>query len=176
MSECSLTQGFTLDCIGDNAGGIVEIYITELSNKNTLTTSSGAITNFTLNTGKQFFTYELYAEQGDASEEQIKKVENGTIGNTQKISIPLYKQDTTKRNELYLLAKNRVMVIVKSSNTDDYWLYGEIYGMNLTNRLGTFGKLIDDKNGYELTLEGKEPLPAKKIDSALIAALLLPAS
>jgi hypothetical protein len=174
MATCALTQGFTLDCIGDNAGGIVEIYITELNNKATLTDASGAITAFTLAQGKQFYKYELYAEQGEATEEQVKKTENGTIGNTQSVKIPLYKQDVAKRNELYLVAKNRVMVIVRSSN-DDYWLYGKTYGMNLTSRAGVFGKLIDDKNGYDLTFEGKEPLPASKINSALIPTLLLPA-
>jgi hypothetical protein len=86
----------------------------------------------------------------------------------------LYKQETNKRNELYIVAKNRVLIIVKDSN-DKYWLYGEGYGLNLINRIATFGKLIDDRNGYELEFTGKEPLPAKEVASGIIPALLLPA-
>lgn len=172
--SCLLTQGFTLDCLGDNAGGVKEIYITEFQNATAITTVSGAITAITMAAGKQFWAYELYSEQGEVSENAIKKPENGTIAHEQSVKIPLYKQETNKRNELYIVAKNRVLIIVKDSN-DKYWLYGEGYGLNLVSRLATFGKLIDDRNGYELEFTGKEPLPSKEVASGIIAALLLPA-
>jgi len=172
--SCLLTQGFSLDCLGDNAGGVKEIYITEKNNVTAITTVSGAISAITMASGKQFWKYELYSEQGEVQEVATKKPENGTIAHEQSVTIPLYKQETNKRNELYIVAKNRVLIIVKDSN-DKYWLYGEGYGLNLITRTATFGKLIDDRNGYELEFTGKEPLPAKEVASGIIAALLLPA-
>ncbi len=74
--SCLLTQGFSLDCLGDNAGGVKEIYITEFNNVTAVTTVTGAITAITMASGKQFWTYELYSEQGEVSENAIKKPEH----------------------------------------------------------------------------------------------------
>jgi hypothetical protein len=63
------------------------------------------------------------------------------------------------------------MVIAQDAD-DVYHLLGETRAMHLTASASTTGKAMGDKNGYSITLTGKEPLPANKVNSGVIAGLL----
>lgn len=172
--SCALTQGYTLDC-RDNVGGIKEIYITELGNKATLTAASGVITAFTLSSGKQFFKYELEKETAELTENFQTNDVNGTVFYEQDIMLPIRKLQASTRNEIKLLAQNRLMIIVKDRN-GKYWLLGENNGCELQPSTGKTGKAMGDFNGYELTFKGKEEDPMQEVSSGLIATLSAPAA
>lgn len=171
---CALTSSIPLGC-KDAVGGIAKIYITELANKAAVTASAGNITAFTLATGKQFWIYDLEKEQSEFTEGIQASQANGTVFFEQTVKVRLMKRDATKRNEIALLAVNRVMIIVLD-RTGQYWLIGEVNGADLAPSTSVTGKAMGDFNGYELTLIGKEVAQAQTVSSSLIAALTAPAT
>jgi hypothetical protein len=77
------------------------------------------------------------------------------------------------RNEVKLLAQALTVMVVQDRN-DKYWYYGETNGMDLnTGKIAT-GKVLGDKNGYDLTFTGAEPSPAQEVQSAVIVTLTTP--
>ena len=76
------------------------------------------------------------------------------------------------RNIVRLLTQNRLAVIVKDMD-GVFRLAGETRAMHLTASASTTGKASGDKNGYNITLTGKEPLPSNTVASGIIAALLV---
>lgn len=170
---CALTSGRALDC-RDSVGGIKRLLITELANKATLTTTSGAISAFTLSTGKQFWSYEQVRETSNFSEAMLASVENGTLAYETTLTAIFNKGETSTRNQIRLLAQNRLMIIAEDRN-GKYWLLGETNGAELTAGSYASGTAMGDRNGYELTFVAKEAEPMKEVASGLIATLLAPA-
>jgi hypothetical protein len=170
---CALTQDITLGC-RDSVGGIKTIYVTELANKNAITSASGIITAFTLTTGKQFWQYDIEKEVGSVTENIQTSVENGTVFYEQDVTFTLNKVQASLQQEIKLLAQNRVMVIALDRN-GKYWLLGENNGCDLQPSTAATGKAMGDFNGYTLNLKGKETAPANEVTSSLIATLIAPA-
>ena len=171
---CALTQGYTLDC-RDNVGGIKEVLLTELENITAITASNGSISVITMATGKQFRKYQLVKETGTWSEKIQTSTENGTLFYEQDLAFPIRKLAVAWRNELKLLAQNRLVAIIKDRN-GIYWLAGENNGLELEPSEGMTGKAMGDFNGYNLVFKGKEENGAQVVASGIITALLSPAA
>lgn len=171
---CVLTSSRTLAC-RDSVGGIKTIYITELDNKATLTATAGDITAFTLDTGKQFWQYDLIKETAEYEEKITPSSENGTIFYETELKLMLHKNSVTTRNELKLIAQNRLMIIILDRN-GSYWLMGESNGADLVPSSSKSGKAMGDFNGYELVFSAKEAEPMQTVSSGLIPTLIAPAS
>lgn len=169
---CALTQDFTLDC-RDSTGGLKQIYIIENANISSYTESSGTITAITKATGKRFYSYALIRETASAEETVVGSEQNGTIFYSQKVDIFLNKRQVNTRNEILLLAKNRLTVVAVDMN-DNAWLFGRVYGVLLNSGTAPIGKAWGDQNGYLLTFEGKEKDLAPLVSSSLITALTTP--
>jgi hypothetical protein len=171
---CTLTSSIALGC-KDSVGGIKKMYITELENKATLTKTAGVVTAFTLATGKRFWVYDFEKETAETTETITTSVENGTTFYAQEAKMRINKRDTTKRNEIKLLALNRCMVIALDRN-GIYWLMGEENGMDLMPSTSTLGKAMGDFNGFDLVLAGKETDSMAEVTGSLIATLIVAAS
>jgi hypothetical protein len=171
---CALTKGFTLGC-RDALGGVKEIYVTEFANKATLSETSGVVTTFTLDSGKQFWTYEIPDNTAQVTETVNANTQNGTVFYSQELPLVLHKLQTAIRNELKLLAQNRIMVIVKDAN-DTYWLLGKTIGAWLTGGTSVTGVGKADASAYNITLMAEEPEPMTEVNSDLIATLTAPAA
>lgn len=170
---CILTQGNSIPC-RSSVGGVAEIYITELANKSTFTSSSGIITAFTLASTKKFWTYFVEKENATFTDTTIVSPENGTKFNEQGGTFMIKQMTASNRNELELMAQNRVMVIVKDNN-GIYWLLGESNGLDVTNIAAATGKAYGDLNGYTITFAGREVYSAKQVTSSLLATLTVAA-
>ena len=170
---CALTAGRALDC-RDSVGGIKRLLITELANKNGFVITNGAITTFTLATGKQFWVYDQVRETSNFSEAIQASVENGTLAYETTLTAIFNKGETATRNQIRLLAQNRLMIIAEDRN-GKYWLLGEANGAELTAGTYASGTAMGDRNGYELTFVAKEAEPIKEVASGLISVLLAPA-
>ena len=170
---CILTQGNSLPC-RDSVGGIAEIYIAELANKATLTTTSGVITAFTMASTKKFWTYFVEKEDASFTDTTTVSAEAGTKFNEQGGTFTIKQMNSSNRNELDILAKNKVMLIAKDNN-GVYWLYGEANGLDVVTIAATSGKAYGEMNGYTITFAGKEVAPAKAVTSALMATLTVAA-
>lgn len=172
---CAITAGISsIDC-RDNAAGITEVFITELANKNAIAYTSEKITTFTLTVGKQFWAFQQIKESSEWNETPKINIQGGTIGWEQDVTIVIPKRTTTKRNIITELAQNTLMIICLDLN-GLYWLLGEVRGCDLADASKyASGKVISDANAWTLQFKGAEGVQAREVDSALIAALIVPA-
>ena len=74
------------------------------------------------------------------------------------------------RNELLLLAQNRLNIVVVDNNGIG-WLFGEANGMMLAPTTAKAGKLLGDRNGFELSFESDEKTLAQQVDAATLLTL-----
>ena len=167
---CLITEGVSLDC-RQGSGGIDKIYLTEWANVASITSSSGTITAISMNSGKKFWEVQVEMEDAAFTEDATISIENGTTFYAQALTFSVYKMTAKNRNIVRLLTQNRLAVIVKDMD-GVYRLAGETRAMHLTAAAGATGKASGDKNGYNITLTGKEPLPSNKVNSGVISGII----
>lgn len=151
---CALTQSYTLDC-RDSIGGIKEVWFAAHEDIATWTGSNGAYTAVTMDAGKYFWKYELVKESSNFAEAINTNVQNGTVFYGQTLEIILNKLQVNTRNEILLLAKNRLVVIL-TDNNGTKWVLGKDNGLDLTGGGPASGTAFGDRNGYTLTFTGNE--------------------
>lgn len=167
--SCALTQDYSFGCdVG--TGGTKECYIIELENISSVTESSGTLTAIAKASGKIFRKYQLVLETANFEETIVGNRANGTVYYEQKGTIILNKQQVAVRNEILLLAKNNLAIVIKDNN-DTYRLYGRLYGLKLENGSAATGTAWGDRNGYTLNFTGKEPELAPFVQDTVIATL-----
>lgn len=166
---CALTTGYNLDC-RLNYGGVKEIYVIEFDNVTAVTETASVITGITKAATKTFKKYNLIAHTAESDEALTASREMGTLSNKQTIKFPINKMTTAVRNELFLLAQNRLMFVFVDENSTN-WLYGRDYGLTLTTAAAKTGKVLADRNGYELVFEGDEKNLAYEVDDTTLATL-----
>lgn len=161
---CDLTKGRGLDC-RDAVGGIKAVYFIEYD-KATLTTSGGSISDIDLTAPLR--KYKLKRGTGSFTETINPSSENGTVFYTPSINIKLHNMTANDRNEIKLLAQNRLIIFVETnsagaSGITRIWCCGESNGMELSAGTSASGVALGDMNGYDLTFEGQEPEPCKEV-------------
>lgn len=167
--SCALTQDYSFGCdVG--TGGAKECYIIELENVTGVTESSGTLTAITKAAGKIFRKYQLVLETANFEENIVGNRANGTIFYDQKGTIILNKQQVAVRNEIMLLAKNNLIVVIQDNN-DTYRMYGRQYGLRLETGSAATGTAWGDRNGYTLNFTGKEPELAPFVQDTVIDTL-----
>lgn len=166
---CALTSGLTLDC-RDQMGGVKEVYVCEFANVYGITSASGSISALSLSGTAKFRTYQQNPETAVFSEAPTPSTTNGTLFYNAQLEITLPRWSTTQRNELYLVAQNKLMIIVKTAN-DTYLMMGETRGAYLEPSTTSTGKASGDLAGYVLKFDSKEPLPCKFVSSSIIASI-----
>ena len=164
---CNLTQGFNLDC-KDAVGGVKSIHLIDWASTG-FTVSGGEVTATTVASG-DVYTYELPKGVGSMTTTTNVSQENGTVFNQSDIVARLRKLSTTKRNELKLLAQNRVFCIVKDNN-DNYWLAGNEYGCDITAMTSESGTAMGDVQGYNFTLSAIEAESPYLVQAAVATEL-----
>ena len=171
---CALTQNIPLDC-RQTTGGIKSIFVTNLLNQTAApTVSGGTVTAYSLLTGQgfKFFRYDFRKQTGEFTETETLSDANWTIFYATDIKIQFTKLEVNKRNEMYLLGQNDLVVIVLDNN-GQYWLVGTQNGVTLTKVDGKTGKNFGDLNGYQIEMKGFEPQAAYLLPAALLPALLV---
>jgi hypothetical protein len=175
---CALTQGYNLDC-REGIGGIKEVYIIELANMSASTEVSGVITAITKATGKRFWKYSLVRETSNTTEALTANEQNGTLFYTQTVNLILNKRQASVRNEIQLLAKNNLVLVVvenqvDSSGNNKAWMFGKTQGLILSTGTSDSGTAWGDRNGYTLAFVGNEPELAASVTYSLLASLETP--
>ena len=162
---CALTQGYTLDC-NDSIGGITTVYFAPGEDLATVTQANGVVTTITMDATKVFYKYDLVKESSNFAEAVNTNVQNGTVFYTQTLEIILNKLQVNTRNEILLLAKNRLAVIAVD-NQGDKWFLGVSYGLDLTGGGSATGTAFGDRSGYTLTFTGNEKELAPKVTATI---------
>ena len=154
-TSCALTTGFDLDC-RDAIGGVKSVRLASLEDYTAMaaTVAAGAITGF--NTAAlEFFKYDQLKETSSLTESINGSSQNGTVYFTPEVVIVLSKLDVTKRNQIKLLAQQRLVAIVEG-NDSSYWVVGYANGLELNAGTSATGTAFADLSGYSLTLSGLE--------------------
>jgi hypothetical protein len=162
---CALTQGYTLDC-KDSIGGLTSVYFAPWEDLATVTQAAGVVTAITMDATKRFYLYELVKESSNFAEAVNTNVQNGTVFYTQTLEVILNKLQVNTRNEILLLAKNRLAVIAVD-NQGDKWFLGVAYGLDLTGGGSATGTAFGDRSGYTLTFTGNEKELAPKVTATV---------
>jgi hypothetical protein len=159
---CLLNTGYTLGC-RDSIGGISLAYIGNFDADQLYTLDGN--NNITGVTGStvSYYTFEQEMETGSFAQEGAYSTENGTVFFTQNLSLVFHKNDAALRNQLLILSQANLSVIVKDQR-GEYWLVGKQNGVRVTAGAMNTGKAFGDLNGVTITLTGKEPEPAYRID------------
>jgi hypothetical protein len=167
--SCALTQDYSFGCdVG--SGGLKEVYLIELENVDSITESSGTLTAITKVSGKIFRKYQLVQDTATAEETLTGNLQNGTLFYAQKLTIVINKQQVAVRNEILLLAKNR-LVAVTVDNNDTYRVYGWDQGLRLNEGSAATGTAWGDRNGYTLTFSSNQRELAYFTTSGVIETL-----
>jgi hypothetical protein len=159
-----------LDCRG-SVGGVKEAYFIEFENVTGITETAGVVSAITVATGKQFRKYQLPKETSFFTETPNSNIQNGTLFYQQELTVVINKMQANTRNEIMLLAQNRLLVIVLDLN-GKYWLLGRTTAIDLTGGEGGTGTAHGDRNGYTRVFTGMEPEMAPEVDATIIAGLL----
>jgi len=169
---CALTQNYSLDC-KDSLGGITEVYFIAAADVTSTTEASGVITALVKASGKRFYKYELVKGTSQLVENVNANVQNGTIFYAPELTIVLNKLQANTRNEILLLAQNRLVAVAKDNN-GSFWYLGKTRALDLTAGSAGTGTADGDRSGYTLTFTGAEPALAPAVNSAVAAALMTP--
>ena len=166
---CALTANYSQkDCI-EGIGGMPEAYIIESGNAE-FEETAGVITAITNAPTKKWYHYTFAREVCNAKSTLTTNVQNGTQFHAHEIAIVLNKMKSATRNELKLLSKNNVYIIVKDGN-GTWWLFGRQNGLDATGGGSDTGTAAGDRNGYTRTFTSNEPEMEIEVDADLIAAL-----
>ena len=168
--SCSLTTGYALGC-RDSVGGIKTIFVQTLNATGSVNTNgSGLVTGFTpTSVSGSWFEYDLTKATSSMTETLNASTENGTLFYTPEVTFTINKLQTSVRNELRLLARNRLLVIVLDNN-GRYWLLGAANGLEASAGTAGTGTAFGDRSGYEMTLTGMEPDAMLNIAAATFSA------
>ena len=163
---CELTTGRSLDC-RDVMGGIKEVYFVQHEDA-TIVETSGAVSDLDLTTN--LFRYSLPRGTGSFTETIQPSQENGTVFYEPSVNIKLHKLTVGDRNEIKLLAQNRLLVFVRTNvkdanGKDKIWCLGRENGLELSAGTSQSGAAFADMNGYDLTFTGAESEPALYVEA-----------
>jgi len=176
MSDCLITDGILREGCYKSVGGILEAYITNKENVTAIVpdldgigtpSDEGIVTGITLATSTYFQVFQPNKDSSSWNEEIMSEVPNGTIGYNQSVNLIFAKKDATKRNIIRLLGLSDLIAIVKDMQ-GKYWLLGEWNGLDLTEGSGESGVMLNDLNGWNITLSGPSKSPAREVDPDII--------
>jgi hypothetical protein len=171
--SCALTGSQPLDC-KDSVGGIREIKVkvhTGSTFVGAVTYTSGTITAIAAGSLTGWYTYNLETETASANNNGNYNPQNGTTWYQQELKIIMNKLSARLSYEFDQMAKAKIIVSFRDMN-DVYWVYGYEFGCDVTAMTAGTGTARGDRNGYEVTLTGKEKISAPTISSAIYATLV----
>lgn len=164
---CNLTKGRGLDC-KNVMGGVKRIYLIPLADATMdLTTTAGQLEDLVINAsvgGSNLYQYDLPRGTASLTETITGSSENGTVFYEPSVNIKLHALTIADRNELKLLAQNRLLVFCelqqKLANGHNVIVaVGTENGLDLTTGTEASGVAGGDMNGYDYTFTGQEPDP-----------------
>tara|TARA_R110001599_G_scaffold110671_4_gene274690 strand:+ start:9444 stop:9995 length:552 start_codon:yes stop_codon:yes gene_type:complete len=170
---CALTTGFTLDC-KDAIGGVKSVRLTTLAEYEALvpTYLDGDITAWGV-AATVFFKYDQLKETSSLTETINSSVQNGSVYFTPEVTIVMSKLDAERRNEIKLLAQNRLVAIVETNDeTAGYFVCGVTTGLEVSAGTSATGAAYADLQGYTITFSGMEAAPMWQLDPSAAATLL----
>lgn len=170
MACSNLTAGLVLDC-NDGVGGIESIFIA--NGPVTITETGGvvsAISDGSPLTPSDFFKFDVPRQTSSFTETINPSLENGTLFYNQDLTIIFNRIDTSKRNQILLMAQATHMVVVFKDNNGKYFSVGLEEGAYMSAGSATSGVAYGDRNGFEITISGIEKQPSYEVAGSIVEA------
>src|SRR3990172_1894929 len=133
---CTLIGGIAADC-RDSLGGIKQVKVKIWPGINTIS------------------TYFIESNTAMFTSNPTTNRQNGTLFYDEQLKIIFNKFSAKLRNEIHVLAQNRLLFSIKDWN-DTHWLMGIDEGMMMEPSTSTSGTAKGDRNGSELTFKAEE--------------------
>lgn len=168
---CVLSSTISKPC-GNGKSGIKKYWAVEHAALATIAETAGVVTTLTLDGGKSFFGWEMEPGQGNFTSPIQRSRENGTTFFEHKATAKFNRYETTKRNEVLIIASADILLIALDRN-GKYWLLGKENGLSLEGGQGSSGQAMGDFSGFELSFTGQENEPPVEINSTVISGLSL---
>ena len=152
LSDYTL-RGIEFDC-NPNLAGIRDVYITYFDDVvvNPIY-SAHTITAATLSSGVTWYKYSFAKNTSSLTSTLTKDEANGTRYYTNTITLVFNKLEAVKHLEVMALAAEKLAVIVVDNNGKKWYVGADAYVSGSASD-ATTGASADDRNGYEVTLEG----------------------
>ena len=160
-------MSYDLDC-RDTVGGVKSVRLAGLQEYEALSATivDGAVT--VIPATATFYKYEQLKETSSLTETINGSSQNGTVYFTPEVVVVLSKLNVDKRNEIKVLAQQRLVAIVET-NDGSYWLVGYQNGLELNAGSSATGTAFGDLSGYNITLSGLEADSMVSMTSADVA-------
>ena len=133
-------------------GGILEVYIANHDDVDTLSITTGEITGITMVSTKKFKKYLFNPQTGSLTSTYSIDAANNVNFVTSELVLLFGKMETTKRIEISALALAELAVIVKDAN-GNYFYLGRENPVRATAGDGQTGTARTDGNRYSITLQ-----------------------
>jgi len=169
----ALFEGISKTC-DNNVGGIVELYLTEKCNVESVTLSSpeGEIESFNGSPTPTFYKFEFNKNTSTFTEVTANDPANGTTIVTQTITLKLARREKSKRDTIALLGAFKDLVAIAKDANGIYWYFGEENGLNMTENNSETGTARGDFNGYTITFVAEESAQANTAEEAAVLAVI----
>jgi hypothetical protein len=175
--SCALTSDLTQK-VCKTPAGIKEILVTEFANITGgaagWTYTANVVTAVAMVVPKEFRVYKMKAATSDFKVNATASGANGSYSYAYEVNGQFLGIDTATQEELELLMKNTVVVIL-GLNDGTYWVLGQEFGMDVATKNFESGVALGDFMGDNVQLTGIGTIGAKKVTTALIAELIAPA-
>ena len=171
MATCLFTAGLPLGC-KDAMTGAKALYIGNFENLISYTAgTTNVVTGVTMSAGTFLYKFGLLKEAAGFTEVINASPQNGTTSYTPTLDLYLSKFSTTVRNQITLLARAKLIMILQDRNSQ-FWILGSENGMDLISGTGMVGKaFVGEQNGYTMQFTGEESIPSIEISSSLITSI-----
>lgn len=137
-------------------GGILEVYIANHDDVDSLTVATGEITGITMVSTKKFKKYLFNPQTGSLTSTYNIDAANNVNFVQSELVLLFGKMETTKRIEISALALAELAVIVKDAN-GTYFYLGKDNPVRATAGDGQTGTARTDGNRYSITLQDVSP-------------------
>ena len=167
--SCALTSGYALGC-RNSVGGIKNVRLAPFAGTKVETNGSGTVSGVNMTPASGFYLFELPKQTSQFTETITGSTENGTIFYQQDLQIVLNRMSVALRNQILLLAQQRLIAIVEDRN-GVYWMLGAQNGLELNTGTSQTGTAMGDRNGYDLTLTALEEQPMLLVTGSIVAGI-----
>lgn len=154
LSDYTL-QGVRFDC-NANLAGIKTVWMTyfdDVTVKPNIDYDTHTISAATLSSGVSWYKYDFARNTSSLTSTLTKDDANGTRYYTNTITLVFNRLTAEHHLEVMALAAEKLAAIVEDNNGRKWYVGADAYVSGVSTDAGT-GASADDRNGYEVTIEG----------------------
>jgi len=169
---CTLSSGLALSC-RESVGGLKTAYILDASGAEiTVSEAAGVVSSISVGGSSittlsgDMFEFEQVKQTASLVEAVTASEENGTVFYNSTLNLVFNKLESTKLNQLKVLAANSKLLIVVKDNNDNLWMVGNTNGAVVTGGSSETGTSFGDRNGISIEFQGFHSAPMYSVTVA----------